>query len=61
MRGEHLVMEVRDDGQGFDSAQPRRGRWGMTGMRERAEAAGGRLDVQSAPGTGTIVRVLVPL
>jgi signal transduction histidine kinase len=54
-------MEVGDDGQGFDSAQPRRGRWGMTGMRERAEAAGGRLDVQSAPGKGTIVRVLVPL
>jgi PAS domain S-box-containing protein len=60
-RGEHLVMEVRDNGQGFDPGQLRRGRWGMTGMRERAEAVGGRLDVQSAVGKGTIVRVLVPL
>jgi PAS domain S-box-containing protein len=56
-----LVLSVRDDGRGFDPAAAPRGRWGMTTMRERAEAAGGRLVVDSAPGAGTIVRAAVPL
>jgi signal transduction histidine kinase len=33
----------------------------MTTMRERAEAAGGRLSVESSPGKGTRVRATVPL
>ncbi|HVJ22648.1 MAG TPA: sensor histidine kinase, partial [Burkholderiales bacterium] len=57
---EHLVLAVRDDGAGFDQAAAPRGRWGMTTMRERAEAAGGSLEVQSAPGAGTIVRARIP-
>jgi PAS domain S-box-containing protein len=56
-----LVLAVRDDGQGFDASRARKGRWGMTTMRERAEAAGGRLAVQTGPGQGTCVRVAVPL
>jgi two-component system sensor histidine kinase UhpB len=55
-----IVLAVRDDGCGFDQAAAPRGRWGMTTMRERAEAADGRFEVQSAPGQGTIVRVRVP-
>jgi len=57
---EHLALAVRDDGAGFDQAAAPRGRWGMTTMRERAEAAGGSLEVQSAPGAGTTVRARVP-
>jgi signal transduction histidine kinase len=53
------VLAVRDDGAGFDQAAAPRGRWGMTTMRERAEAAGGSLDVQSSPGAGTVVRARI--
>jgi two-component system sensor histidine kinase UhpB len=56
-----VVLAVRDDGQGFDIAKGRRGRWGMTTMRERAEAAGGHLKVESAAGKGTRVVATVPL
>jgi PAS domain S-box-containing protein len=56
-----VALSVSDDGCGFDAAQAPRGRWGMTTMRERAQAAGGRLAVQSSPGRGTTVRAAVPL
>jgi PAS domain S-box-containing protein len=57
---EEIVIRVADDGAGFDTAAAARGkRWGMKTMRERAEAAGGRLAVDSAPGEGTIVRASV--
>jgi signal transduction histidine kinase len=56
-----LVLRVSDDGKGFDPASAPRGRWGMTTMRERAEAAGGRLLVKSSPGSGTTVSAAVPL
>jgi signal transduction histidine kinase len=56
-----LVLEVRDDGEGFDASAAPRGRWGMTTMRERAEAAGGSFELQSKPGAGTVVRARVPL
>jgi PAS domain S-box-containing protein len=57
----HLVLIICDDGHGFDAGLAGRGRWGMSAMRERAEAAGGKLTVVSAPGEGAIVRVAVPL
>src|SRR5437588_864584 len=57
---EEVVLRVADDGAGFDPAAAARGkRWGMKTMRERAEAAGGRLEVDGALGEGTIVRASV--
>jgi len=56
-----VMLAVRDDGQGFDASRARRGRWGMTTMRERAEAAGGSLKVETAPGQGTRVVATLPL
>jgi signal transduction histidine kinase len=60
---ERLVrLEVADDGIGFDRAEVRRssGRFGLTSMRERAEALGGVLRVETEPGEGTVVRLEVP-
>ncbi len=54
--------EVVDDGCGFDpTAPPPGGHFGLAVMRERAELAGGRLEVHSAPGRGTRVLVEVPI
>jgi two-component system sensor histidine kinase UhpB len=56
-----LVVRVDDDGAGFDLDTTKRG-LGLTGMRERAVLAGGRVCVLSVPGEGTLVelRLRVP-
>jgi len=57
-----LYLEVRDDGVGATPAalaDPRS--WGVIGMRERAGHFGGKLVIQSAPGQGTRVRLVMPL
>jgi signal transduction histidine kinase len=63
MDGE-TALDVRDDGSGFapgaDGAGANGG-LGLRGMRERVEALGGRLAVESAPGKGTTVAVTVPV
>jgi signal transduction histidine kinase len=57
--GHGLKLRIEDDGQGFDvqRAQRRRGRYGLSTMKERAELLGGNLKVQSAPGQGTTITV----
>ena len=61
-----LVLSVRDDGHGFDPAaaaqRAARGESaGLSGMEERAQLAGGRLEIDAAPGRGTEVRAVFPL
>lgn len=61
--GDALEICVRDDGRGFDPHSIARGEWpqfGLRAMRERAEAAGGRLEIESTPGRGTVVRAVFP-
>ena len=56
-----VALIVRDDGRGFSAgngASPP-GHFGLTGMRERADAIGGTLEVTSEPGSGTTVRLQV--
>ncbi|MEW5720330.1 MAG: GAF domain-containing sensor histidine kinase, partial [Chloroflexota bacterium] len=60
------VLRVRDDGSGFDLekamlAARARGSVGLIQMRERAERAGGRFAIETAPGKGTQIRVELPL
>jgi signal transduction histidine kinase len=60
-RGRTLTLVVEDDGAGFDRpAPPGDGGAGILGMRERAALLGGRVDVESRPGHGTTVRLVVP-
>ena len=54
------LLEVRDDGVGFDPATRGPG-LGLRNMRERAFVAGGRLEVGSEPSRGTTVRLELPL
>jgi signal transduction histidine kinase len=58
--GRAHTLSIRDDGAGFDPAETRRGHFGLLYMRERVEGCGGRLDVESRPGSGTAIRVTVP-
>jgi signal transduction histidine kinase len=57
-----VTITVRDDGVGFDPAARaiRERRLGLTSMRERAESLGGTLTIETAPRSGTAVRVEVP-
>lgn len=60
--GSELWVQVRDNGCGFDlAAAAMRKSFGLLGMRERAIALGGRVDVVSAPGQGTVINVLIPI
>jgi two-component system nitrate/nitrite sensor histidine kinase NarX len=51
--GSAIELRIRDDGQGFDPEQTNSGHYGLSMMRERAEAAGASLTVTSQPGHGT--------
>lgn len=57
--GRKLKLRIEDDGRGFDVGRvlSRRGRYGLSTMKERAELLGGSLEVQSAPGQGTTITV----
>jgi signal transduction histidine kinase/ligand-binding sensor domain-containing protein len=65
-RRNEIALEVRDDGRGFAAAsngapvESPAGHYGLTGMRERAAAIGGMLEVSSEPGAGTTVRMRAP-
>ncbi|MDE2415705.1 MAG: CHASE3 domain-containing protein [Comamonadaceae bacterium] len=57
----HVAVQVRDDGKGFDPAAIRADAYGLLGMRHRVEAAGGSLTVSSTPGEGTLVCAVLPI
>jgi signal transduction histidine kinase len=54
-----LVLTVEDDGSGFDPGRARG--MGLLGMEERVKQLGGRLEIQSQPGNGTVLRVTLPI
>ena len=63
VQGNDAVLDVIDDGRGFDveDAELRRPGMGLFTMRERVALAGGRFDIRSTPGSGTHVTAAVPL
>lgn len=62
--GQQVTLTIADNGRGFDlTALKRAGEragWGLLSMRERAEALGGYLTIDSLPGAGTRIQVVIP-
>jgi signal transduction histidine kinase len=58
--GNHVEVDIKDDGKGFNVAEMRPSTHGLAGMRHRVEAAGGRLTVLSTLGKGTRISAMVP-
>ena len=63
--GDWLLMEIHDDGKGFDPGAARKhalagASLGVIGMQERVRLADGRIDIESKPEQGTLVRVSLP-
>lgn len=65
-RDDALILEIQDNGQGFegeaeyDGSEPHRG-MGLDNIRQRVSALDGDLDINSAPGEGMVLRVSIPL
>ncbi|GAC1628684.1 MAG: hypothetical protein NVS4B9_20350 [Ktedonobacteraceae bacterium] len=56
-----IVLEIQDDGVGFDPSNLFPGHIGLQSMRERAAQVQGILEIRSSPGSGTHIRVNVPV
>ncbi len=54
--GHQALLEIADDGKGFGAGAGRADSYGMLGIRERAAAIGARLEMESSPGQGTLIR-----
>jgi signal transduction histidine kinase len=54
---ERVVVRISDDGYGFDESAPRRRGFGLVSMAERTESLGGRMQLTSEPGEGTVIEV----
>jgi signal transduction histidine kinase len=63
LNGGQAILQVSDDGRGFDVSAPPADRqaFGLIGMRERAQALNGRFQIASAPDRGTRIEVRLPL
>ncbi len=66
IEGGLAILEVHDHGDGFDVPVDwlpilRAGHFGLVGVRERALAVGGLVDVESSPGAGTRIKAVVPI
>jgi signal transduction histidine kinase len=59
-RSDRVLVEIRDDGCGFDPAMVHPDHFGLRLMQKRAEGVGGLLTISSIPGQGTVVRAEVP-
>ncbi len=58
-RGEKFELSINDYGKGFDTRK-KSSHIGLIGVRERASSINGVLQVESDPGNGTTIRVIIP-
>jgi signal transduction histidine kinase len=54
------MLEVADDGDGFDPNRAYPGHLGLKSMQERITQFGGTLTIKSAPGAGAVIQVITP-
>jgi signal transduction histidine kinase len=59
-QGDSAVLEVDDDGRGFDPAQTTGTGQGLGNLHERAEHLGGHTQITSTPGQGTKIQITIP-
>ena len=59
--GQDVRLEVRDWGVGFNPESVAKGHFGLEGIRQRVRLFGGRLKIESQPGSGTLVQVVMPI
>jgi signal transduction histidine kinase len=59
--GKKIRLQVKDQGVGFDLAAIEPGHYGLEGIRERARVFGGKTVIDSQPGRGTLISVVVPV
>ena len=58
--GEKVELEVTDDGVGFDAEKGfKASHFGLVGMQERVQLLGGELNIESQPGHGTRLRLVI--
>jgi signal transduction histidine kinase len=60
-QGEDYIVEVNDNGKGFDPSVPKAKSFGLVGLRERAIMLGGEVAIFSAPQRGTRITVRIPV
>jgi two-component system NarL family sensor kinase len=58
---EQVILEIIDNGRGFEPGQTPADRFGLVGMNERMRLMGGSLELKTNPGAGTLIRAVVPL
>ena len=54
-------LTIEDDGRGFDPAQVPQGHFGLIGLNERVKLLGGKLQLETSPGAGVRIEVVIPL
>lgn len=57
----NYLLEISDNGKGFDATAPRKKTFGLAGMQERGLMLGGTVNIISSPGKGTLIRLLMPI
>jgi PAS domain S-box-containing protein len=59
--GQEVRLEVQDWGIGFAPESVEKGHFGLEGIRQRVRLLGGRMTIESTPGSGTLIQVIVPI
>lgn len=55
-----VIIEIADDGVGFEVGKPMEGHYGLRGIREQCELIGAQSEINSKPGNGTSVKIMMP-